>query len=242
MSEHLKVVCLCPTYGRSPALLNNTLACFDAQTHKNRVLMLYDDLGTLHSVQIDSPSRVVSVSRARRSSSVGAKYNEMIDIIQTHYLADIYVVWDDDDVYLPDHITSHVRTIAAGHKWSKPSRIISAYHSPPAVEDASGRFHGSIAVRADVVKEVPWIDTVRATFDQEYIAALTEVEPPGDPCAIMPPQYVYRWQTSGAGHCSGLMGSPTWYADYRPDYVEHIDWIEPKFDADTERLMALPPM
>jgi hypothetical protein len=240
-SGSMKILCLCPSYGRRQSLLNNTLACFFAQDHFDKHLLIHDDLGTLEGCKIDEPynHRVSIMSSRKRSPSVGTKYNEMLEAWHDSWFDyDAVAVWDDDDIYFPEYLSTHAAILASRH-WSKPSHIISAYFNPPMIESAHGRFHGSIAVRKDAVKMVPWIDTTRATFDQEYIAALSRFSPPGDPCGIASPQYVYRWQTSQSGHCSGLMGSDTWYQDYQPDSREPIDRLWPELDADTQRIMQL---
>jgi hypothetical protein len=238
----MKIIALMPTYGRRASLLNNSLACFFAQDHQDKHLFIFDDLGTLENCTVDAPyrERVWIMSNRTRSSSVGAKYNEMMATIEASPLeVDALAVWDDDDVYLPSYLSTHAAILDSGAAWSKPSSIVSAYFDPPMVESAHGRFHGSIAVSRSTVLQVPWINTTRATFDQEYIAALSNHAPHGDPCMIAPPQYVYRWQTSRSGHCSGLMGSQTWYADYQPDSREPINRLWPEFDADSKRIMDL---
>ena len=53
----------------------------------------------------------------------------------------ILMVWEDDDIYLPHHISSHV-TAMEGHLWSKPSKVLSDYSGQIQEEDATGR-HGS---------------------------------------------------------------------------------------------------
>lgn len=231
------IVCLMPTYGRRAGLLNNSLACFFAQDYPDKHLFILDDLGTLAGCKIDEPYRehVSILSTEVRSSSVGEKYNEMIGVLESSgYEYDAVAVWDDDDIYLPSHLSSHAR-VMQDHRWSKPSTIVSAHFQPPQREPSNGRFHGSIAVLRGLVMDCPWIDTTRATFDQEYLSALGAHATPGDPCNLADPQYVYRWQTSRAGHCSGLMGSTTWYADYKPDSREPIMRLWPEFDADTRR-------
>lgn len=216
--ESLTIACLMPTYGRRKKLLEESIQCFASQDHPHKRLFIYDDLGTLANTRCDVPG-VTIISTTQRAPSVGAKYNEMLRIFDLNGV-DAYAVWDDDDIYNRKHLSTHA-AILQRHNWSKPSRIISAYFDPPQEEDASGRFHGSIALRREFAH---WIETTRATFDQEFLRQLHEVAgPPGDPCTLAPPQYVYRWQTSGGGHCSGLMGRETWYADYRPDSREPID-------------------
>lgn len=232
----MNILCLMPTYGRLPSLLNNSLACFFAQTHRDKHLFIFDDLGTLWNCTVDEAyrSQVSIISTPHRCSSVGEKYNVMLRGWEdsSRFAYDAVAVWDDDDVYLPEHLTTHA-AILVEHKWSKPSSIISAYFNPPKIESAQGRFHGSIAVRRDLLEKAPWIDTTRATFDQEYLSLLASHYPAGDPCSLTTPQYVYRWQTSGGGHCSGLMGRETWYRDYQPDSRKPIDRIWPEFDANT---------
>jgi hypothetical protein len=237
----MKILCLVPTYGRRQSLLNNSLACFAAQDHEDKHLLIYDDLGTLKDCKIAGcfESPVTILSNPDRCSSVGEKYNVMLrEWHDSWFDYDAVAVWDDDDIYLPNHLSTHA-AILQDHGWSKPSSIISAYHEPPAIESARGRFHGSIAVRRDLLMKAPWIDTTRATFDQEYLSLLQTHTEPGDPCTIAPPQYVYRWQTSKSGHCSGLMGSSDWYAKYQPDSREPISSLWPQQDADTERILQI---
>lgn len=225
-----------PTYGRRAELLANSLACFESQSHQDRLLVIYDDLGTLLGCRANG---AIVISTPKRAQSVGAKYNTMVDFLLDRGIRfDAVAVWDDDDIYLPDHLATHAATLRES-AWSKPSQIVSAYHQPPALENAAGRFHGSIAVRRDTAIKIPWVETIRATFDQEHLGQLTfHAGPAGDPCSIADPQYVYRWQTTGAGHCSGLMGREDWYDRYQPDSREPIKEITPIFDIDTMRFFG----
>jgi hypothetical protein len=105
-----------------------------------------------------------------------------------------------------------------------------------------------------------WVQTKRADFDQQMIARLRADEEPGDPCTfrllgvpvlgdplestqqIVSPGYVYRWQSTGSGHCSGLTRSPEsedWYDRFQPDNHEAVDFLKPRFDDDSQRIMKL---
>jgi glycosyltransferase involved in cell wall biosynthesis len=223
----MKITCLCPTYGRRQELLNNCLACFADQDYPDATLVLHDDLGTLANTKIDCPN-VVIMSTTKRSSSVAQKFNEIVNYMGQD-VGDALVVWDDDDIYLPRYISAHAEILRHNH-WSKPSRIISAYHSPPQEEDATGRFHGSIALTTQYLWAVGgWIDTTRGTYDQEMLHLLGQAKQPGDPLQFAPPQYIYRWQTSQSGHCSGLMNHEDWYERYKPDSYEPIDKLWPEY-------------
>jgi hypothetical protein len=55
------------------------------------------------------------------------------------------IVWEDDDVYLPHHISSHVAAMK-GHLWCKPSKVLSDYTGEIQKEAAAGRLHLSIVM------------------------------------------------------------------------------------------------
>ncbi|MDP6717960.1 MAG: hypothetical protein QGF59_04885 [Pirellulaceae bacterium] len=87
---------------------------------------------------------------------------------------------------------------------------------PLNIESAAGRFHGSLAIRTDLVDQLGgWIDTRRVDFDQQQIAACQDLAgDPGRPDAELPPSYIFRWGDTGESHCQGLMTGPAnedWY-------------------------------
>ncbi|MEI7700399.1 MAG: glycosyltransferase family A protein [Planctomycetia bacterium] len=137
---------------------------------------------------------------------------------------EILAVWEDDDIYLPHHISSHV-TAMDSHLWSKPSKILSDYTGTIQEEDAVGRFHASIAITRKAFEQVGgWPQTLRGDFDQQLIARLNALDPPGDPCQISIPSYIFRWTSTGAYHGQALMLSPDderWYQ--RVESVEDVD-------------------
>jgi hypothetical protein len=155
---------------------------------------------------------------------------------------DAFAVWDDDDIYLPWHLSAHAE-ILAEHGWSHPSRVWSTYTGKPEFEDAAGRFHGALAVRRDLMERIGgWPDTQRADFDQRMLWRLADVEPAGDPTAVAVPSYVFRWGSTRHPHCQGFMKSPgntTWYQEYAKAHrFEPWGKLVPKFDEDTEKTIA----
>ncbi len=71
-------------------------------------------------------------------------------------------------------------------------------------ESTAGRFHAALAAHRAVLEEIGgWPATSRADFDQQLLARLGQVNPPGDPCAFATLGYVFRWGSAlarGARH------------------------------------------
>jgi glycosyltransferase involved in cell wall biosynthesis len=232
----MRVLCLCPTYGRRKELLENMLACYVSQTHKDKTLIIYDDSGILNDC-VCGVEGVYIKAAEKRAESLSNKYNEMIDFaIEKEIEYDAVCIWDDDDVFLPNHIEAHVKTLQK-NMWSKPSEIISAYLNPPVREDANGRFYSSIAIRKELLDECSWPKTNRVDYDQIFMGMLNKISIPGDTLDYSSPTYIYRWGTTRSGHCSGIAGDPNWYDNYRPDSTEKIYELKAKFDKDTERFL-----
>ena len=63
---------------------------------------------------------------------------------------DILVVWENDDIDLPHHISTHVPAME-GRLWAKPSFVLSSYTRRLEQEDATDRFHANLAFRREIV-------------------------------------------------------------------------------------------
>lgn len=210
MSNELPFVsCLCPTY-RRPKLLEESIDYFKAQNYPEdrRELIVLDDAAELEN-RSGHGCQIISIQR--RFRSLPEKFNALAGLAQ----GEILVVWEDDDIYLPHHIRSHV-TAMDGHLWSKPSKVLSDYTGTIQEEDATGRFHASLAFTRQAFEQVGgWPLTLRGDFDQQLIARLNSIGPAGDPCLLAAPSYVFRWSSTGAYHGQALMRGPddvTWYS------------------------------
>jgi hypothetical protein len=256
----MNVLCLCPTYGR-PQLVANALACFLAQDYKGgrTKLLVLDDLGQYIPTYLGGLFSWEVLSVNKRYESLPAKYNAMLVhegiIAQAGKLPtwpgacywDAIAVWDDDDIYLPWHLSAAVKALQNSDAGSvKPSTIWSLYRPDGAVgdgpwqESGAGRFHCSLVVRTQRILDVRgWIQTPRADFDQQQITACG---PAADMIPYSPdqtPSFVYRWGTTKVQHCSSLMKSPSntdWYTNFQPADKSESVILEPKFDQETERV------
>ena len=212
----LNLCVLMPTYGRTAALVENAIACFERQTYPEdrRFLLACDDEPWWHE---QAGPRWQLEQIHPRAEDHGHKYNLMTRFAEeTHvcgWVPDAYVVWDDDDLYLPWHLEAYAEALEHA-AWAHPLRVWSTYTGAPQYEAAAGRFHGSLALRRGAGQ---WIETLRGTFDQEMISALQARHgDPGRPDRRLPPSYVFRWADTGSHHCQAYMRgtSHEWYDDY----------------------------
>ena len=219
-------ICLCPTYGRPTHLLMNTIACFQAQTYQNKRLLICDDLGNL--VYRGGIPNVFVESTPERYPSLPAKYNSMLAKVTA--TDSVIIVWEDDDLYLPHHIQSNVDALKRA-EWAHPVDVWSTYTGKPEIEGAAGRFHASLAFRADFLKRIGgWPDTVSPMFDQMLIATAAQNTPCGRPNsdASAIPSYVFRWADTQSPHGQVTMGSgDSWYYNYHPQNTL-TTWLYPK--------------
>ncbi len=215
----MNFLCLCPTYGKPPRLINNAIACFVNQDHQgdNR-LLIFDDLGNYANCG-DDEKRWSLISTNQRRPFLTEKYHFMLglafQLYNHNWKWDALAVWDDDDIYLPFHLRASEAAIAKGGTWSYPTEVWSTYGNLHR-EATGGRFHGSLAVgRSYFESKQGWEQTKRADFDQRFISRLGPLYA-GNPIGpnFPVPSYVYRWADTQAVHCSGHMSSPeneTWY-------------------------------
>ena len=250
MSDKPRLLCLCPTYGRRPELLENCLACFEAQDYGNAALFVYDDLG---NIRPQSGHGWMVESTTARCPSLPAKYDTMLALCRkTHNFAAV-VVFEDDDLFAPWHLSAIAAAFEAGASWCHPQQVWTTCKNPPnpELEPSGGRFHASLAIRRDVIESLGgWIGTQvpghekRADFDLRLIGKLHAVfGPPARYDTIHPqgPSYVFRWADTGHMHGEAITRGPedeTWYDRFEPAHTATIDKLVPRLDANGQRTLA----
>jgi hypothetical protein len=245
--------CLTPTYGR-PSLIQNTLALFQAQALRRgdrASLYVLDDAGQLDPQTWSSAcgSKTVQVFARHTWLPLPTKYGVLLGEIGIQADPDaVYVVWDDDDVYLPWHLVAIADALQGtpGASWTHPSVILSTYDTDPLAgqlpreESSAGRFHGALAVRGDLLAEVGgWPQTLEATYDQQMLGRLRATGPAADPIEWHDASYVYRWADTGKWHCSGTIDA----GQYRQPPIQEPGRmpgrITPMFDRSTRALLTM---
>lgn len=198
----MKVTCVCPTY-RRPKLLENSIACFMAQTYQDRELLILDDAGELP--EACGPGWKI-VSTKDRFPSIGAKYNAICEMAT----GDVIAVWEDDDIYLPRHLSNAMRAIRQGAEFVKNPWMWSLYTGQLEMESAAGRGHAALVFTKDLWGRVKWPETDQPEFDQSFIAGLTAESRATDASGL--PTYCYRHGSTQHYHGQHTMQKgPEWY-------------------------------
>ncbi len=204
---------LCSTYGR-PKFLANAFSCFLGQDYPatRRQLLILDDRGDFDATTADN---MQLFSTKTRFPSTAAKYNWLAAKAD----GEVLVIFDDDDVYMPWHVSAQVRAMESG-LWAKPSTVqmISTDAMLVSPTNAKGRFHGTLALdRAFLAEAGGWYETPRSDWSLSFIRGLNERHPPADTLDADPrPSYVYRLHKDGL-HASAAMRSQSdeeWYERY----------------------------
>ena len=224
----MNLCCLMPTYGR-PSLVQNAIACFLAQDYpaKRRRLLILDDAGQIAPQEGDGWSLC---STPIRMPTLIAKY-AALEAVDAGW-ADAFVIWDDDDIYLPWHLSAHA-IVLQDSQWSYPKMVWSLYGGGPKLKSAAGGFWASAAVRRDLHRRIQgFIPSARADFDQAHLSAWRKYG--GEPGRPEPPSYVYGW--GRAKHCSWVMTSPHdehWYSRHQMTESGRVERLIPAMDVQT---------
>lgn len=191
------IACVCPTYKR-PNYLQNLVWCFLQQDYPpDRCLLLIQDDVPQHTAKTyDWNGRTVIMRTSHVRLRLPHKYNSMIRYTLSIAPVDVISIWEDDDVYLPNHLSNLAYGCRLGRQFIRPKYILSNYASPPGhprLEEAEGRFHASWGYSRWLYEASGgYIETDKADFDQKYRAKLLSIRN-DESVDFDRPSYVYRW-------------------------------------------------
>ena len=198
----MKFACLCCTYLR-PEQLSNAIACFESLHYplKNRELIVLDDAGQYPDQPSGDRWQVVSVKR--RFGTLGQKRNALAGLAETD--ADAFVVWDDDDAYLPWTLKAHEWALSRGAGWSAPHVVLNENRGEPffSYHRSKDLFHAAWCIDRAAFEKAGGYPPKNSGEDQAFGGRMVRANILAqDPCVEWPPYFVHRWSTSGSWHLS----------------------------------------
>ena len=203
-----KVSCLCCTYCR-PKALSEAIECFLRQDYPSdrRELIILDDADQYPN-QSGEGWELISIRR--RFRTLAEKSNALAALASSD--ADIYVVWDDDDIYLPWHISCSVEALRLS-AWSLPSRVLTWNEGVLKEQRTRGLFHSAWAFTREAFLSVGGYPA-REGADQEFGRKLRQTgTEPSNPCKQAPPSVIYRWNYD----------RDVWHVSQQAGFYEELD-------------------
>lgn len=237
-----KIACLCPTYKR-PECLANVVECFLRQDYPKdlRHLFVLDDAGQFDFQQIDGC--VTVICRKRRYDSLVKKFNTLATFVSSLWSPDVFSVWEDDDVYLPDYLSQVDKQVENGASYVTWEKVWGTYNQPfgqAMQEGAAGRFHASWSFTASLLDKVGgWPKTAELKYDQMLGGMLSDAAGIGHVPIEGACSYVYRWG-NGLYHGSQFGDGTDWYDKVGKLHLNsgYIGQLMPKLDKETEMLLS----
>lgn len=205
-----------------------SLSLFLDQDYENKHLLIYQNSEIQQSLdQCVDPSMVTLInnnidSKTKISyASLGAIYNDAIKHIPED--TDVITFWDDDDLFLEDHLKEGVMGLLRGGKLAyKPA--FSYFRSTTGLDKAQNTFEPSIFVKADHIRKTGFSNT---TTDQhlQWLDPLLKtdeifIDTHGKPTLI------YNWGDSFETYkTSANVSNPDHFNEYRFKSLDHGDFI-----------------
>lgn len=157
MSTQPLVTCITPTYNRFH-LLREMYWTWNRQDYENRELFILNDHPNFH-ISCDDP-RVKIVNMPERMVGLGAKRNYLFENVnpKTKYV----MPFDDDDLFLPKHISSLVEALEANpgyHRSKNIDHIMSKDNQMTGIMHGAQPFFGASCFNYEMVKDFKFNDT-----------------------------------------------------------------------------------
>jgi glycosyltransferase involved in cell wall biosynthesis len=198
----MKLAAICCTYHR-PKELAAVIECFLRQDYpaELRELIVLDDAGQYANQAAD---RWRLASLPVRFRTLGEKRNASAALVSAD--VDAYCVWDDDDIYLPWHMSSAAAALKDAD-YTIPTVIYTDKRDRLERKANQYLFHGAWAFRREAFERVGGYPFMQSGQDQGLLRRFKAAQlRRADPIQYDPrPSYVYRWCTiPGNRHISAM--------------------------------------
>lgn len=200
----MKIAAICCTYKR-PGLLAEAIESFLRQDYPAhlRELIVLDDAGQYALDALAGIEGVKLVSIPYRFRTLGEKRNASASLISSDVNA--YCVWDDDDIYLPWHLSASAAALANAD-YTIPTVLYIDKRTRLERKENQYLFHGAWAFRREAFEKVCGYPFIQSGQDQGLLQRFKAAKlRRADPLQSDPrPSYVYRWYTAHASHLSAM--------------------------------------
>ncbi len=227
------ITSLCATYGRF-TLLQDVVTCFLNQDYPRKRLLILNDAETPLTVADEFKGIIEIKNVPKMFSNLGEKRQALLEMAQTELVAQ----WDDDDLYLPWHLSRSVaallRTKMDCVKSAGAWGMLGSLVSPPDAPRVAGPnlvvkgiqhnvYEGTMVFKREAALALGGYQPIHSGQAKALLEAFTrakrayvipdheEDRAPADPDATLlatTVSYIYRWSQPGVGHISAIGNKP----------------------------------
>jgi glycosyltransferase involved in cell wall biosynthesis len=226
----MKIAAICCTYKR-PQLLAQAIESFLRQDYPAELReLIVLDVADKYAPQGGKYCRIVSVPQ--RFRTLGEKRNTSAALVSAD--VDAYCVWDDDDIYLPWHLSAAAQALADAD-YSIPTSLYVDKRTRLERKDNQYLFHGAWAFRRAAFDQVCGYPFIQSGQDQGLLKRFKSAKQRrSDPIQFDDrPSYVYRWYTAHSSHLSAMgAGGCERLGTFAAERVTHLepcwdrDWVQ----------------
>lgn len=200
----MKLAAICCTYKR-PSQLAQAVESFLRQDYpmELREMVVLDDAGQYDPEALAHVPGVRLVSLKHRFRTLGEKRNSSAAIASPD--TDAYCVWDDDDIYLPWHMSAAAMALANAD-YSIPSVVYTDEQIRLERRSNERLFHGAWSFRRQAFEQASGYPFIQSGQDQGLLQRFHSGQfRCADSIAFdARPSYIYRWHTGHACHFSAM--------------------------------------
>ena len=222
---HLPVVsCLMTTYGRFECV-ERSIACWLNQDYPNKELVILNTAETHLELSANLQNKGIRIVNSNLIAGTNTPYSNVGQIRQDilrHAFGEYYICWDDDDFYMPYHISNGMKYIlSTGKKAYKPMRSFWSPDGGTTIEYAQNSMEASIIVKLEEIKKfgfansngaehLTWLDALKDSgeLDENYDVYPFE-------------SYMYVWGEDIASHKqSGSITNPNCFEEHKAKSID----------------------
>lgn len=227
----MNLYCLTATCGRHTLLERSLRFFIDQDYSMDHTLLIYNNSDiplSLSDIELPDNKHIIlynnhiDTQTGIRYSTLGGIYNDIINLVPPE--CDIICHTDDDDIFLPNHISEGMKGLRASGKIAyKPEK--SYYRHPGGMELMGNNLEPSVFVRASHIREHGYSLTTTEQHMAWFNPLLSEgkmfVDPKGTPTLI------YNWGDTDIPtfKTSGDMHNPRNFENYRAYSRDHGDRV-----------------
>jgi glycosyltransferase involved in cell wall biosynthesis len=226
----LKIAAICCTYKR-PNLLAEAIESFLRQDYpaEKRELIVLDDAGQYAAETANAFSGVRLITTPYRFRTLGEKRNASAALVSPDVEA--YCVWDDDDIYLPWHMSAAAAALAEA-EYTIPTILYTDKRDRLERKNNQYLFHGAWGFRRKAFEQVCGYPFIQSGQDQGLLQRFKARQlKRADPIQVdSRPSYVYRWHTAHNQHLSAM--GKDGYERLGQQPLNNISKIAPRWSQD----------